>query len=254
MALIPFPNPMIFAHRGASAHAPENTLPAFHLAYTHHADGIELDVKLTKDGEVIVMHDQRVDRTTDGTGDLREFTLADLKKLDAGAKFNPEYKGTRVPLLAEVFEELGQKLFINVELTNYASSSDALPEKVAVLVHQYHLEKRVIFSSFNPLTLRRARRAIPEVPQGILALEGSKGALARSFLNGIIHHEALHPYFTDVTPEMIRWHHDRGMRVHPWTIDPPEEIEKLFQMHVDGVITDDPALARQVLNKIQDHN
>jgi glycerophosphoryl diester phosphodiesterase len=116
------------------------------------------------------------------------------------------------------------------------------------------LEKRIIFSSFNPVTLHRARKAIPEVPQGLLTLPGWKGAFSRSIFNGLIRHEALHPYFTDVTEAMIRRQHERGIRVHPWTIDPPEEIERLLRMNADGVITDDPVLARQVLNKIQAQN
>lgn len=251
MNQILFPRPMIFAHRGASAFAPENTLPAFELAYAQGADGIELDVKLTKDGEVVVLHDQTVDRTTDGTGDLRGITLAELKKFDAGGKFKPEFINTWIPSLAEVFERLGQKLLINVELTNYATPGDALPEKVAEIVHRYHLEERVIFSSFNPLTLRRARKAIPEIPQGILALEGIRGAISRSCLNGLFPHEALHPYFTDVDTRMVQSHHQRGLRIHAWTVNQAEDINKLFRLGIDGVITDNPTLACQVRKELE---
>lgn len=241
------PNPMILAHRGDSAHAPENTLPAFLLARDHQADGIELDAKLTADGEVVVIHDPTVERTTQGSGRVREMTLAELRKLDAGEKFAPQFKGTQIPLLSEVFAAVGGALLVNVELTDYDTPDDDLPEKVAGLVRQFHLEEQVIFSSFHPLPLRRARKALPEGFQGLLALPGGKGRLPRSSLNRFIPLEALHPYFTDVSARLVERCHQRGLRVHPWTVDSPEEMEKLFRLQVDGVITDDPLLARQTL-------
>jgi glycerophosphoryl diester phosphodiesterase len=120
--------PVIFAHRGASAWAPENTLAAFRLAVEHGAPAIELDVKLTSDRKVVVLHDQTVDRTTNGHGDLRQFSLADLRELDAGGPFSAEYQGERIPTLVEVFEAVGKQVYINIELTNYASTRDKLPE------------------------------------------------------------------------------------------------------------------------------
>src|SRR6266508_4216831 len=142
------PRPVIFAHRGASAHAPENTLAAFELALAQQADGIELDVKLSSDGQVVVCHDSTVDRTTDGKGRIKDLPLAELKKLDAGSFFSEKFHGEKIPTLEEVFESVGKRTFINVELTNYNSPRDQLVETVCMLVKKCGLQQRVMFSSF----------------------------------------------------------------------------------------------------------
>ncbi len=115
-----FPRPIIFAHRGDFAHAPENTLPSFEQALQKGADGVELDAKLTSDGHVIVIHDTSVDRTTNGKGRVASFALEETRKLDAGSWFNEKYIGTKVPLLEEVFDLVGKDKLINIELTNYS--------------------------------------------------------------------------------------------------------------------------------------
>ena len=241
------PRPTIFAHRGASAHAPENTLAAFQLAVQHGAPAIELDAKLSVDGEVVVIHDQTVDRTTNGGGVVRQLPLAALRELDAGAKFDPKYLGEKIPTLAEVFEEVGHKLFINVEITNYASPFDALPLKVAELVKRHGLQDQVLFSSFFGLSLRRAHRITPEVPLGLLAFPGFKGSLARSFVGKLTPYQALHPETGDVTPRLIAKAHQDSRRVHVYTVNNPEVMRRLFTWGVDGIFTDDPLLALQVL-------
>lgn len=141
---------MIFAHRGACALAPENTLPSFELASAHQADAIELDAKLSKDNVVMVIHDQTVDRTTDGIGKVNQMSLVELKKLDAGVFFAKEFTGVKIPTLDEVFESVGQKLFVNVELTNYKSGNDVLVEQVVEVVKRHNMQGRVLFSSFLP--------------------------------------------------------------------------------------------------------
>ncbi|MFN7035566.1 MAG: glycerophosphodiester phosphodiesterase, partial [Bellilinea sp.] len=115
-------------------------MAAFRLAARQGVEAIELDAKLSADGEVIVIHDAMVDRTTDAKGEVRHFRLRDFQQMDAGSHFSEEFRGEPVPALRQVFEELGRKLYINVELTNYATPRDRLPEKVAELVRQYHLE------------------------------------------------------------------------------------------------------------------
>lgn len=241
------PRPTIFAHRGSSAHAPENTLAAFDLAVSQAADAIELDAKLCGDGHVVVIHDQSVERTTDGDGKVFNLPLAALKELDAGSWFGVEFKRERIPTLEEVFETVGRKIFINVEITNYASPRDQLPEKIADLVRQHGLEKQVLFSSFNPLALRSARRLLPEVPIGLLALPGFPGVWARSRVGGwILPYEALHPELQDTDANLIQRHHEKDQRVHAWTVNAPEDLKRLFQIGVDGIFTDDPSLARKI--------
>ncbi len=167
--------PAIIAHRGASAHAPENTLAAFQLALEHGADGIELDAKLTSDGQVAVIHDQTVDRTTGVHGVVREMTMAQIKALDAGSFFDSAFAGEPIPTLAEVFDVVGSRALINVEITNYTSVRDALPDKIADLVIRHHMENTVLFSSFHPLNLIRVRRRLPHTPVAILTQEGRPG-------------------------------------------------------------------------------
>jgi glycerophosphoryl diester phosphodiesterase len=241
------PRPTIFAHRGASAHAPENTLAAFELALQQGADAIELDVKLCADNEVIVLHDQTVDRTTDGTGDVRQLSLAELKTLDAGSHFDFAFRGESIPTLAEVFEIVGKRTFINIELTNYASMLDALPVKVARLVERYKVQGRVMFSSFNPLALIQAHRLLPDIPYGLLAQPGKSGALARSWLGRLTGYHALHPEFSDVTRSLVEGCHRRSKRVHVYTVNQEAEMRRLFGLNVDGIFTDDPVLARRIL-------
>jgi glycerophosphoryl diester phosphodiesterase len=243
------PRPAIFAHRGASAHAPENTLAAFELAIRQKADAIELDAKLSTDGQVVVIHDPTVDRTTDGHGWVGKMTLEALRELDAGTYFDVAFHGECIPTLEEVFETVGRETFINIELTNYVSPGDGLPQIVAGLVKHRHLETRVLFSSFNPQALIRAKRILPDVPIGLLASPGWSGCWTRSWLGRIlVPYDALHPERQDVTPRLVRAAHQRNQRVHTYTVNDPQEMRRLFDLGIDGVFTDDPALARQVLD------
>lgn len=241
------PRPTFFAHRGASAYAPENTLAAFELALRQGADAIELDAKLTADGQVVVIHDQTVDRTTEGTGRVKDLTLAELRKLDAGSHFDFAFRGELIPTLDEVFKAVGQLAFINVELTNYSSPTDSLPEKVATLVKRHKIARRVMFSSFNPFALIRARRLLPEVPIGLLAIAGRNGAWARSWIGRWLSYQSLHPEMGDASPDLVESVHRHGGRVYVYTVNKAEDMRRLLAMGADGFFTDDPILARQIL-------
>jgi glycerophosphoryl diester phosphodiesterase len=245
-----FPRPAIIAHRGASAYAPENTLASFELALRQGADAVELDAKLTADGHIVVIHDQTVDRTTQGSGKVRELTLAEIRKLDAGSHFDVAFKGEPVPTLEEVFKAVGQLTFINVELTNYASLADNLPDQVAALVRRMKLTRRVFFSSFNPIAILRIRKLLPECPAGLLAGPGVKGAWARSWIGRLLGYQALHPEQDDVTPKLVETAHRRNQPILVWTVNREDKMRQLFDMGVDGIFTDDPARARQVLSMV----
>lgn len=240
------PQPVVFAHRGASAHAPENTIAAFELALTHQADAIELDVKLSADGHVVVMHDSTVDRTTNGKGRLKDLSLAELRALEAGSHFSDQFKGEKIPTLEEVFEALGKRTFINVELTNYNTSRDALVETVCMLVKKHQMQKRVLFSSFLPTNLSKARSHLPEVPRGLLALSGLLGVWARSFGFAFGRYDALHPNLRDMTQQEAVRVHRLKRRVHVWTVNDRQDMRRLFNWGVDGIFTDDPELAVRV--------
>ncbi len=246
---ISWPRPAVIAHRGASAHAPENTLAAFELAVAQGADAIEFDVKLTRDGHVVVLHDQTVDRTTDGRGDLREFPLEALRQLDAGARFADRFRGERIPTLEEVFEAVGRRILINIELTNYATPLDGLVPAVAALVKKFGLEERVLFSSFYPHNLRRAKRLLPQVPCGLLTWAGWMGWWGRTRGWRSRLYEALHPNVRDVEAGLVERVRAGGRRVHVWTVNAEADLERMLAAGVDGVFTDDPPLALRLLRR-----
>ena len=198
------PAPIIFAHRGASAHAPENTLAAFKLAEESGAPAVELDVKLSLDGEVVVFHDPGLERTTGVKGWLNQTTFSDLRQLDAGSFFAESFRTEKIPLLEEVFDLLAGRMLINVELTNYVSPRDALVEKTAALVMRCGMQDCVLFSSFSPANLLKARGLLPNVPVGLLAQEGSAGWWTRTFMARWFFPALIHPYHEDVTPAYIR--------------------------------------------------
>ncbi len=243
------PRPAIFAHRGASAHAPENTLAAFELALQQGADGIELDVKLTADGHVVVFHDARLERTTDGAGRLAGKTLAELRSLDAGRFFSEKFRGEKIPLLEEVFEVIGKRALLNIELTNYTTPHDDLVARVCELVRRHALQENVLFSSFLPFNLSQAARLLPQAPRGLLALRGWAGAWARSFGFAFGDYAALHPHVADANAQQVQRVHRLKRRIHVWTVNRAEDFQRLQAWGVDGIFTDDPLLARRALGR-----
>ncbi len=244
---VDFTKPTIFAHRGASAYAPENTMAAFNLAIVQDADAIELDSKLTADGQVVVIHDDTVDRTTNGTGSVKSLSLADIQSLDAGSKFPPLFKPEKIPSLAEVFETIGRKILINVELKNYSSPMDDLAEKVVSLVKKFNLEDNVLISSFNLITLIQVRRVLDKVPLGLLTFTGLAELALRSKLVRFGPLLALHSSYKDVTPYLILTAHQAKCRVHAYTVNQPEQIKALYEARIDGIFTDHPQLARNII-------
>lgn len=221
-------------------------MAAFELALAQGADGIELDAKLSADGHVVVIHDATVDRTTGTHGRVKDMSLAELRTLDAGTFFAEKYRREKVPALEEVFEALGKRMFVNVELTNYNTPGDHLVESVCMLVRKFGLEKRVLLSSFFASNLSKASDLLPEVPRGLLAFNGLLGAWARSFGFAFGKYQALHPNLEDVTPQQVQRVHRLRRRVHVWTVNTAEDMRRLFHWDVDAIFTDDPQLAVQV--------
>ena len=243
-----WPRPLVFAHRGSSAHAPENTLAAFELAIAQGTHAIELDVKVTADGEVVVFHDATVDRTTNGQGRISDLTLPALRELDAGSFFSEKFCGEKIPTLQEVFETVGKRVLINVELSNYYTVyRDGLADKVCELIKRFGLQANVMFSSFLSSNLKRTRELLPEVPRGLLALRGWKGGWARSFGFTFGDYQALHPALEDVTPQQVARVHRLKRSINVFTVDTPEDIRRLLHWDVDGIITNDPKLMLEVI-------
>jgi len=230
-------HPLILGHRGASHAAPQNTLAAFRKAAEVGADGVELDVHLSADGVPVVIHDARVDATTDGSGAVAELTLAQLKTLDAGVRFDPAFAGERIPTLEEVLAAIGQRLIINIELKAFARRDAALELAVVTLVRRLGLADRVWFSSFKPYALAQARSLAPEIPCGLLydAL-----GIGTRLLRPITPHEALHPHHGLLSKARIQRAHERGLWVATWTVDDVARAKTLAEWGVDALITNEP--------------
>lgn len=228
--------PLIIGHRGASAEAPENTLAAFGLAAEQGAHGIELDARLSADGNVVVMHDATVDRTTAGSGAVARMTTEALKALDAGL-------GQPVPTLDNVFQTFGPSLLYNVELKGCGLWGRGLEEAVADRIAAYHLENQVVVSSFNPLCVRRARSTLSETT--MVALVWAYGPRWLSHLP--VRAEADHPHYSKVNETYISWARHQGVRVHVWTVDDPSEAQRLTRLGVQAIVTNKPRTIREAL-------
>jgi glycerophosphoryl diester phosphodiesterase len=240
--------PLNMAHRGASAYAPENTLAAFKLALEMGADGFELDVMLSADGHLVVIHDDTVDRTTDGSGPVRQKTLAELKALDAGAGFDARFAGERIPTLQEAFDLVaGDRAFVNVEIKTDSLKGDGLEEKLVGLICHHDLGQRLLISSFNPFALWRMRRLAPDLPLALLYAEDQRIHLRDRWFAFLSHPDALNPSLRMATQEHVHWAKSKGYRLYVWTVDEEPEMHRLIALRVDGMITNKPDLLRQVL-------
>jgi glycerophosphoryl diester phosphodiesterase len=229
---------LVFGHRGAKAYAPMNTIPAFKLAYEQGAVGIELDVHRSKDGYPVIVHDFTIDETTNGEGEVTKKTLAELKTLDAGSWFSDEFVGVRVPTLDEVFEAVGDKLLINVEIKFMGQETDGVEQVVADCIRQHHMAQRVIVSSFNPYTLKNFHAIMPEVMIGFLYSAGME--IDTESLMENIPHEARHPHESMIDEAYMDWAKSHNYYVNTWTVNDPVRAKELQSLGVNCLITDAP--------------
>jgi len=252
MRTLEFPyraRPLNLGHRGASHSAPENTLAAFERARGLGAEGVELDVMLSADGELIVMHDAHTERTTDGQGLVKDLTLAQIKALDAGARFGPAFSGERVPTLREVLEWAGQDMLLNIELKALTLRSDGLEKKVVTLVREVGLQGRVILSSFNPVSLLRVKQLAPELNTGLLYASNLPAPLRRAWLRPLARPTALHPHWSMVSDPYLTWARHKGYRVNVWTPDEMHDLQHMIDLRVDAIITNRPDTLAALLQR-----
>jgi len=252
--------PVNFAHRGTSARAPENTLEAFRMAVEAGAGGLELDVHMTRDGEIVVIHDSTVDRTTDGSGAVAEMMLDELRTLDAGYRFSPDggrthpYRGRtlRVPTLAEVYQEFPDS-YVNIDIKE---AHPDVEEAVLRVIRSAGAEERTLVVSDDHALVRRFRRVSRAwISTGSSRLEiGAFFLLSRLRLEWLVRpaYDALqvpveHEGITLVTPRFLEAAHARGVRVDVWTINDPDEMRRLLDLGVDVVMTDVPETLTDVL-------
>ena len=217
-------------HRGAKGHLPENTLASFQKAIDLGANGIELDVHLSADGQVIVMHDETIDRTTDGKGAVKQQPLAGLKTHRIDFQFE-------IPTLSEVFDLVDRKVLVNIELKVFETA-----EPVVLLIEKYVLEKGwqysdFLISSFDWLALEKVRALHAEIPLGVLTSTDLDLAIAFA---KVINAETIHPYFHLLTDENVARMQAQNLKVYTWTVNEFEDLHRVTSLGVDGIITDFP--------------
>ncbi|MBP1967384.1 glycerophosphodiester phosphodiesterase [Paenibacillus aceris] len=236
--------PIVIGHRGAAGEAPENTLRSFALAFEQGADGIELDVHITKDGEIVVCHDATLDRTTNGSGLICEKSWEEVKELDAGFWFSDAFVGERVPLLREVFELVPRGLFINVEV-KHAYEGRMEKALLAFLRESGRIED-VVISSFDHKVIHRIKQAEPEVRVGLLYSADLYNHAAYAQQIGVEVH-SLHPSHHHFEKEDAVAASAAGLATYPYTANDVRDYQKLIDAGVTGIITDFPARLRKVL-------
>lgn len=237
-------SPLIIAHRGWSAKAPENTLAAFRLAIELGVDGLELDVHMTRDGHVVICHDETLDRTTNGSGLIAERTLDEIRRLDAGSWFSPDYAGEPVPTLRELLETVARSSWrglINVELKTGVVLYPGIEKAVADLLREHELSRFALISSFNHYALAEIKRIDPELETAILYSEGLYEPWAYAARFGC---RTLHPVHFAAPAPIVQGAHAHGVKVNVWTVDQPERARALAEAGVDGIITNRPDVVR----------
>jgi glycerophosphoryl diester phosphodiesterase len=240
--------PLVLAHRGASADAPENTLAAFHAAVVQRADGFELDVWRCGSGEPVVIHDASADRTGGSGLDVRAATLSQLRQLDVGAWKGERHRGERIPLLAEVLATFPQA-FVNVELKSDRVGDPRLALAVARLVRELGARERVVVSSFDYVLLAAFRLFAPEVPAGLLLAGDQRWRLREALGGALLRPDAVHPELALASDERVAAWRRRGLDVNVWTVDDGVEVERLARAGAAAVISNRPGLAREAVRR-----
>ncbi|WP_019156355.1 glycerophosphodiester phosphodiesterase [Robertmurraya massiliosenegalensis] len=230
------------AHRGASGYAPENTIAAFDLAVDMKADYIEIDVQRSKDGELVLIHDTTVNRTTNGTGNVRDLTFEQLRSLDAGSWFGEEFAGERLPTFEEILDRYRGKVGILIEL-KAPELYPGIEKQVAQALKERNMDKpknnKIIIQSFNFESMKISNELLPRVPIGVLTSNRAH-TTAEALEEFSTYADWFNPSYGIVTEELVNQVHSLGMKMGSWTARSQEAVDFLFEMGVDAIITDYP--------------
>ncbi|ADO74238.1 glycerophosphodiester phosphodiesterase [Stigmatella aurantiaca] len=239
---------LLLAHRGASADAPENTLDAFTEAVKQGADGVELDAMVCGSGEVVVCHDERLDRLAGLPWEVRTTPYWKLQRADVGTPLG--FAPARIPLLEEVVDALPAHFLINIELKCDRFNDGGLADKVARFVTQEGLAERVVVSSFNPWCLFRLAAAEPSLRRGFLIDPDKPWSPQAYLLNPLVSSHSVHPFHEACTPERVAEWNAAGLRVAVWTVDDPGRARALEEMGISYLITNRPRVVREGLKRV----
>ena len=229
---------LILGHRGARGHAPENTMASFQAALDMGADGIELDVQMTKDGKVVVCHDHSLERTSNGSGWLVEHTREELRALDFGSWFSPQFAGEKIPTLREVLKWAAPtRLIVNVEIKNGPVIYEGIEEKVSALIRECRMVERVIVSSFYHPSLLKMKQLDPMIKTGLLYASRPVDPWLQLRVTDT---DNLHPLWHYVDAAWASGTRPHGAKIFTWTINELRDWEHIKNMGVDGIMTDYP--------------
>ncbi|MBA9083630.1 glycerophosphoryl diester phosphodiesterase [Fontibacillus solani] len=235
-----------FAHRGAAGHCPENTMISFTRALEFGATGIETDVQMTKDGRLVLIHDETLHRTAGSPEWVKDLTLDDIKSREVGSWYHDDFRGERIPALEELLDLVrGKDTIVNLELKNGIVLYPELEYKVVEMVRQYGLSERIIISSFNHYSLVECKRIAPEIRTGILYMEGIYEPWDYAKRIGA---DALHAFKHALRPELVAAAAIEGVPYHPFTVNEQYEMKALIEAGVAGIITDYPDRLAELLS------
>ena len=238
--------PRVFGHRGAMGYAPENTFASFERAVQIGVDAIELDVHLTADGEVVVIHDEDLSRTTSGEGIVGEKTLAEIAQVDAGSRFSPAYAGQRVPTLGEVLAWAKGKVVLDIEIKGGPWPYPGLEQKVVDLIRQHDMVEQTIVISFHHPTVATVKALAPELATGTLWSAQPIDPVAVARAAGA---NAILPFWSYVDEETVERAHAAGLSVHPWATSAPAVVERLIELGVDSICSNHPDVVVEALQR-----
>lgn len=237
----------VWAHRGASAYAPENTLEAFELAVSQMADGIELDIQMTKDGKLAVIHDETIDRIWDGSGYVKDFTMEELKSFRC-SRIWPDFSASVIPELKEVLELIKPSgLTVNIELKTGVFRYKGIEKEALKQVKKAGMEERVIYSSFHHPTIIKVKRLNPNALTGLLFSDGLINVPAYAKLIGA---DALHPSLNLLrSKKLIRKAKKKKLPLHVWTVNDKSMMEYFAEQEIEAIITNYPDIAKEIVDK-----
>lgn len=236
-----------FAHRGFSGKYPENTMLAFEKAIAEGVDGIELDVQLTKDGEVVIIHDEKIDRTTDREGYVVDYTYEELSKFDASYIYRGKMGFNKIPTLREYFELVKDlDIITNIELKTGINEYLGIEEKVWDLIQEFKLQDNIIISSFNHFSVMRMKKIAPNMKYGFLSEDWIIDAGKYTHSHGI---QCYHPRFNNLIPEVIEELKSYGLEINTWTVNLESDMRYLISHKIDVIIGNYPDLAKKIINE-----
>lgn len=236
----------VFAHRGFSGKYPENTMPAFEAAMDLGVDGIEFDVQFSKDGQLVIIHDETVDRTTTGKGLVREYTLEELQQFEASAGFRGQYGFVTIPTLETYLQRVkSTDLITNIELKTGRYEYPGIEAAVLELLRKYDLVDRVIISSFNHFSVLRMQALCPEIKCAFLSDNWmiDAGKYTASF--GV---QCYHPHFTNLIPDVVSELKSHALEINTWTVNTAEDALRMQALGIDSVIGNYPDMLKEVLS------